>query len=181
MSNANNENRGKDADLFRHAMQGVRPLAADMLVVRKRPPAPTPVQSRREIDNVLAEMAGGGSEFDELEYGDEATFQRPGVSRTVVRKLRRGQFAVEAEFDLHGLSVAEARSDLTNFIQRCRDRGMVCVRVIHGKGHRSPGKMPVLKPKVARWLSQWKDVLAFTSARPVDGGTGALYVLLKRR
>jgi DNA-nicking Smr family endonuclease len=175
------ENRSEDAELFRNAMKDVRPLATDKLVIRKHPPAPTPTQSRREIEDVLTEMANGRLDFDEIEYGDEAIFQRPGVSRIVMRKLRRGQFAVQAELDLHGLSIAEAKSHLASFIQHCAGRGMVCVRVIHGKGHRSPGKMPVLKPRVVRWLSQWKVVLAFTSARPVDGGTGALYVLLRRR
>jgi DNA-nicking Smr family endonuclease len=181
MGNDNDKNREADTDLFRHAMKDVRRLATDTLVVRKKPPAPSPVQSRRETDDVLDEMANGRFDHEELEYGEEAIFQRPRVSRTVMRKLRRGQFAVQAELDLHGLVVADAKSNLAAFIHGCSDRGMVCVRVIHGKGHRSPGKMPVLKPKVVRWLSQWDNVLAFVSARPVDGGTGALYVLLRRR
>ena len=176
-----NDNDKADADLFRRAMKDVRRLATDTLIVRKKPPVPTPVQSRREADDVLDEMANGPFDHAELEYGDEAIFQRPRVSRGVMRKLRRGQFAVQAELDLHGLVVADAKLNLATFIHGCSDRGMVCVRVIHGKGHRSPGKMPVLKPKVVRWLSHWDDVLAFVSARPVDGGTGALYVLLKRR
>jgi DNA-nicking Smr family endonuclease len=181
MANDSNKDRHADAELFRSAVKDVRPLASERLAVRKAPPAPTPTQSRRDAEEVLAEMASGRLDFEELEYGDEAFFQRPGVSRTVMRKLRRGHFAVQAEFDLHGLSVAEAKTHLASFIHRCSERGMICVRVIHGKGHRSPGKMPVLKPKVARWLSQWEDVTAFSSARPVDGGTGALYVLLRRR
>lgn len=174
------KNRKDDVELFRNAMKDVRPLAKERLVVRKAPPAPLPVQSDRDRDAALAEMAGGRLDFEELEYGDEAFFQRPGISRAIMRKLRRGHFAVQAEFDLHGLSVVEAKSNLAAFVHRCSDSGMACVRIIHGKGHRSPGKMPILKPKVARWLSQWDEVLAFSSARPIDGGTGALYVLLKR-
>lgn len=181
MSNDNNKAPPDDTSLFRSAMKDVRPLTTDTLVVRKTPPSPTPAQSHRDDSDVLVEMARGKLDYAELEYGDEAFFQRPSVSRTVMRKLRRGQFAVQAEVDLHGLSAAQAKSDLSKFLQRCGERGLVCIRVIHGKGHRSPGKMPVLKPNVARWLSRWDNVLAFASARPVDGGTGALYVLLKAR
>lgn len=179
MGDDNDINSTDDASLFRIAVKDVRPLATETLVVRKAPPPPIPAQSDRDNDEVLAEMANGQLDYMELEYGDEAFFQRSGVSRTVMRKLRRGQYAVQAEVDLHGLSVAQAKTDLSGFLQRCSERGLTCVRVIHGKGHRSPGKMPVLKPKVAHWLSRWDTVLAFVSARPVDGGTGALYVLLK--
>ena len=181
MSNDNEKNSADDTSLFRSAMKGVRPLATDSLVVHKTPPPPTPMQSRRDDGDVLAEMATGKFDYAELEYGDEAFFQRPGVSRAVMRKLRRGHFAVQAEVDLHGLSAAQAKTDLSEFLQHCNERGLACVRVIHGKGHRSPGKLPVLKPKVALWLSRWDSVLAFASARPVDGGTGALYVLLNAR
>ncbi len=181
MGDDNDINSADDASLFRNAVKDVQPLATETLVVRKAPPPPLPAQSQRDNAAVLDEMANGKLDYSELEYGDEAVFQRSGVSRVVMRKLRRGQYAVQAEVDLHGLSVAQARTDLAEFLQRASDRGLVCVRVIHGKGHRSPGKMPVLKPKVALWLSRWDTVLAFVSARPVDGGTGALYVLLKGR
>ena len=181
MGDDNEIDAGDDTSLFRKAVKDVRPLANETLVVRKAPPPPIPAQSDRDKDEVLVAMANGQLDYRELEYGDEAFFQRSGVSRVVMRKLRRGQFAVQAEVDLHGLSVAQAKTDLSEFLLRASERGLVCVRVIHGKGHRSPGKMPVLKPKVAHWLSRWDKVLAFVSARPVDGGTGALYVLLKPR
>ena len=108
----NNESdiKREDAELFRTAMKDVRRMASDRIAMRKPPPAPTPEQSRRDIDEVLTEMASGKLDHEELEYGDEALFQRPGVSRVLMRKLRRGQFAVQAEFDLHGLSAAEAKS-----------------------------------------------------------------------
>ncbi len=179
--NSDRDTKREDAELFRAAMKDVQRTATDRIILPKTRPAPTPTQSCRDIDEVLSEMASGKLNHEELEYGDEALFQRPGVSRALMRKLRRGHFSVQAEFDLHGLTVADAKSNLATFIHRCSERGIACVRIIHGKGHRSPGKMPVLKPKVARWLSQWDEVLAFVSARPVDGGTGALYVLLKRR
>ena len=170
-----------DTHLFRDAVKGVKRLDPGKLAPRPKPPAPLPVQSRLDSQAALTEMASGQFDFEELEYGDEAHFQRPGITRTVMRRLRRGQFAVQAELDLHGLAVAEAKTELAEFIRHSCQRGHGCVRVIHGKGHRSPGKMPVLKPKVSTWLSKWDDVVAFATARPVDGGTGALYVLLKRR
>jgi len=180
MGDDSKDHNRADAELFRGAMKGVRRLSSDNLVVRKTPPAPMPTQSRRDIDAVLIEMASGKSCVDGLQYGDDDAYHRPSVSHSVMRKLRRGKFSVQAEFDLHGLSVAAAKSNLATFIRYSTQRGLVCVRVIHGKGHRSPGKLPVLKPRVARWLAQHNNVLAFTSAKQVDGGTGALYVLLKR-
>tara|TARA_Y100000588_G_scaffold77483_1_gene80761 strand:+ start:2772 stop:3401 length:630 start_codon:yes stop_codon:yes gene_type:complete len=170
-----------DFELFRNTVRDVKPLAHETLAVRKTPPPPTPTQSNRDDDEALAEIANEQLDYTELEYGEEAIFQRSSVSRAVMRKLRRGDFAVQAEVDLHGLRVSQAKTSLSRFLQHCGDRGLTCIRVIHGKGNRSPGKIPVLKPMVADWLSHWNIVLAFASARPVDGGTGALYVLLNAR
>lgn len=176
---ATDDDNDADFSLFRSAMQGVRRLDAETQVVRKAPPAAVPLHSQRDAAAALREMADGRFDYENLEYGDEAFFQRPGVHRSDMRKLRRGQFSVQGELDLHGLAVDEAKAALAAFIERSVARNLSCVRVIHGKGHRSPGKTPVLKPKVASWLSRWDGVLAFSTARPVDGGTGALYVLLK--
>ena len=98
----------------------------------------------------------------------------------VWRRLRRGEYPQEARLDLHGCTVDEARTLLTGFLARARQRGARCVLVVHGKGFRSPGHAPVLKPRVAYWLAHAPEVTAYVSAQPVDGGTGALYVLLKR-
>jgi len=115
-----------------------------------------------------------------FETGEELLHVRPGLQQTVIRKLRRGQYAIEAELDLHGATVTQAREAVDEFLGAARERGKRCVRIIHGKGHSSVGKMPVLKGKVNSWLRQKDEVLAFCSARPNDGGTGAVYVLLKR-
>lgn len=179
MTKDKRSDRDTDFELFRDAVKGVRPLNADQHVVRRAPPPAVPLQSRRNQAEALGEMAAGHFDYETLEYGDEAFFQRPSVNRTTMRKLRRGQYAVQAELDLHGYVADEAKAALAEFIDRCSVRGLSCVRVIHGKGHRSPGKTPVLKPKVASWLARWDAVLAFATARPVDGGTGALYVLLR--
>ena len=105
---------------------------------------------------------------------------RPGIQQGVLRKLRRGQFTAEAELDLHGLTVAEARTALFHFLQTCRNHSARHVRIIHGQGNSSRGGHPVLKGKVQLWLQQLDEVLAFCPARPEHGGEGAVYVLLKR-
>ncbi len=116
----------------------------------------------------------------EFESGQNLCFARPSVGRRTFRKLARGNFSVQSEIDLHGLIVAEARAALADFIQESVDCGHHCVRVIHGKGLRSGHRGPILKRKVDTWLRKWDAVLAFISARQVDGGTGAVYVLLKK-
>jgi len=116
----------------------------------------------------------------DLETGEELLFSRTGLQNRVLRRLRRGEYAIEAELDLHGLTRLEARQALSEFLHDCRARGCRCVRIIHGKGRGSQGKRPVLKQYVDHWLRQVDAVLAYCSAIPAHGGTGAIYVLLKR-
>ena len=168
-----------DGQALLQALAGVRPLHADTVELRSPPPPPVPKQAARDEAAVLREMALLDPGAGELEMGDELNFKRDGVQHTVIRKLRRGQFAVQAHLDLHGLTAAEAKLQLASFLQQCGTSGLRCVRIVHGKGNSSPGKVPVLKPRVAYWLAQRNEVMAYTSARPVDGGTGAIYVLLR--
>ena len=112
--------------------------------------------------------------------GDKLSYRSPSVGRRSFRKLSKGGFSVQSQVDLHGLTAAEAKTVLAEFIDRSVDRGHLCIRVIHGKGLGSGERGPVLKSKVATWLRQWDTVLAFVSARQVDGGTGAVYVLLRK-
>lgn len=116
----------------------------------------------------------------ELETGEELSYRCEGVQRNVLRRLKRGNYRVGAKLDLHGLVVTEAREAVREFLGKNRARGCYCVRIIHGKGLRSRQKGPVLKTHLNHWLRQRQDVLAFCSARRVDGGTGAVYVLLRR-
>ena len=125
------------------------------------------------------EMLSGDFELSELETGDELWFARPGLQHQVLRKLRRGRTSVGAELDLHGMIVAEAHQAVDGFIRRVREANIRCVRIIHGKGNGSLHQRPILKGKVDVWLRRRDEVLAFASARPEDGGTGAVYVLLK--
>ncbi len=105
----------------------------------------------------------------------------PGLQKKVLSKLRQGFFDIDAELDLHGLNAHEARHLLSEFLTRCVVAELRCVHVIHGKGYRSPDNRPVLKNKLNLWLRQHDDVLAFCSSNPDDGGTGAVYVLLRSR
>lgn len=170
-----------DIELFRSSVGPVQRLRQDRVHARARRPQPLPRQTLEEARQVLHDAVAGQPGFEELETGDELWFVRPGTQHRLLRKLRRGHFSIGAELDLHGMTVAEARETLTGFLKECHRRGVRAVRIVHGKGRRSPHGRPVLKGKLDRWLRLREDVVAFASARAVDGGTGAVYVLLKSR
>jgi DNA-nicking Smr family endonuclease len=169
----------EEAKLFREAMAGVRRRAAANRAGDGRPP-PEPLARQRAADDaaVLRELLDE-PDLEMLESGDTLSYRAPGIQESVLRRLRRGHFRVEQELDLHGLNRERARDAVAQFLVLCRDRNLRCVRVIHGKGNGSPNSGPVLKTLVESWLRRCRDVLAFCSARPVDGGTGAVYVLLR--
>lgn len=148
-------------------------------ILPKRRPAPIPHKIRADEAQVVKDMLSDGYDPTEVATGDELMFARPGLQHGVLRKLRRGMFSIGAELDLHGMTVVEARPALAQFLHDCHQRHVRCVRIIHGKGYGSQQKQPVLKGKVNSWLRQWDEVLAFCSARLADGGTGAVYVLLR--
>jgi DNA-nicking Smr family endonuclease len=170
--------KDEEKALFRAAMRDVTPLGR---------PSPQSARERRRprADSRRADEAGvladslrlDPSELD-VESGDELTYRQAGVSESVVRRLRRGEYAVRDELDLHGMTQEEARRALTAFLSECVAHGRRCVRIIHGKGNRSGQRGPVLKSAVNRWLRRHESVRAFCSARHNDGGTGALYALL---
>lgn len=170
----------EDRALFRHAVGAVKRLQHDRVERTQKPPSPIPRSTLADEQQVLEDMVSNYFEPAELDTGEEIYHCRDGMPNAILRKLRRGQFRVGAVLDLHGMSVDTARHALVAFLQISRRGNITCVRIIHGKGNRSRHKGPVLKHKVNVWLRQRDDVLAFCSARPVDGGTGAIYVLLKR-
>lgn len=172
----------KDEDSFARAMQGVKRLKP---VERAAPPKRprTRIRKKRSAGaELLSESLQAPELLDSIEQlGEEIAFRRPGLPEKVFRQLRRGRFSIEAEADLHGLTAPEAKVQLREFISESSEYGLGCVRVIHGKGLGSGPGGPVLKGNVQRWLTQWNEVLAFVTARARDGGSGAVYVLLRRR
>ncbi len=170
----------KSSDISRmsEAFADIKRTRSDKLHLQSRPPAAEAAFTRADQRDVLRESLTVPPRASVT--GDELNFCSSGLAASTFRKLRRGRLAVEDEIDLHGLNVAEAKSYLREFIAHAHSTNKKCVRVIHGKGKRSGQRGPVLKTKVDRWLRKWSQVVAFCSARPADGGSGAVYVLLRK-
>ena len=173
--------REAEHQLFSRAVGAIRPLRTrERLHLSDPPPLPLPVQHWLDEERVLRESIS--DDFDVctlLDTDDQLSFRRPGIGVEITQRLRAGHWSIQRQLDLHGLRVDEAREALGQFIRNAHKNGMRCVRVVHGKGLGSPGKSPVLKSRVQRWLVQKNEVLAFVQARPMDGGAGALLVLLQ--
>jgi len=169
-----------DRDLFIRAAGAVQPLPDKRHVLHKKEQSmPLAMQYQRDEKAVLKEAIS--DEFDVstlLDTDEHLSFRRPGIGVDVTRKLRRGDWSIQRQLDLHGLRRDDAREALAQFIREAHKHGIRCVRVVHGKGLGSPGKVPVLKSRVHSWLVQKNEVLAFVQAKPADGGAGALVVLL---
>jgi len=169
-----------DRELFLRAAGAVKPLPDKRHMLQKRERSlPLTMQYQRDEKAVLQEAIS--DEFDVstlLDTDEHLSFRRPGVGPDVTRKLRRGDWSIQRQIDLHGLRRDDAREALGIFVREAYKQGIRCVRVVHGKGLGSPGKAPVLKHRVHGWLVQKNEVLAFVQAKPADGGAGALVVLL---
>ena len=172
-----------DAEAFRAAVRDVTPFAHTPAAAGLVQPKPNPrrrkaaASAMHSLDEIMPLV--GSSLAHEVTGEGALSFQRAGVRTQVMRRLRRGLYPIDDELDLHGLSQSAARNELADFIARSRGRGCRCVRIIHGKGYRSGARGPVLKAAVNLWLRLHLDVRAFVSARAIDGGTGAMYVLLR--
>ncbi|MFM9924709.1 Smr/MutS family protein [Variovorax sp. H27-G14] len=177
---ATERRRAAEKDLFTRAIGATEPLRRKASVpLAPDPPPPIPVQHQLDEQRVLRESLS--DEFDVttlLDVDDAMSFRRPGIGTDVTARLRKGEWSIQAQVDLHGLRSDEAREALGGFIRSSHKKGLRCVRVVHGKGLGSPGKMPVLKTKTQRWLIQKNEVIAFVQAKPAEGGAGALVVLL---
>jgi DNA-nicking Smr family endonuclease len=176
-------NPPKPDDLFRAEMAAdqVRPIVHTPRAALQKP-LPKPIAAQRIADeaHVPLELLTDTSGWDgDVEMGDLITFAQNGIARDVLKKLKRGFWATQAELDLHGYTTAAAREQLAQFLARARHRGLRCVRIIHGRGSRSPNGVSVIRNKVRLSLSQRSEVLAFCDAAPSDGGAGAVLVLLK--
>jgi DNA-nicking Smr family endonuclease len=173
--------REAETQLFERAVGAVKRMPESV-----RAPAPktivAPVAKQRQKDEEAVLRDALSDEFDAstlLDTDEMLSFRRPGIGRDVTHKLRKGDWAIQGEVDLHGLRTEEARVVLAEFIRNAHRQGLRCLRVVHGKGLGSPGKTPVLKSKVHSWLVQKNQVMAFVQAKPAEGGAGALVVLLK--
>lgn len=170
----------EDIRTFRDAVKGTRPLKAAPKIRPHRPQPKPRAQFRRLGEAEVLEDSLHLSPADlEVEFGEELTYRRSGIQDAVMRRLRRGHYSVESELDLHGVTVPEAKQALRDFLSRVIARQSRCVRIIHGKGLGSGPRGPVLKKAVNVILRRTDAVVAFCTARPVDGGTGAIYVLLQ--
>lgn len=170
-----------EKNLFSRAVGTVQPIA-QMARASLQVPSPKPFAYQQQLDDQAVMRESLSDEFDAttlLDVDDQLSFRRPGIGLDVTKKLRTGGWTIQSEIDLHGLRRDEARESLGQFIRDSVKMGWRCVRVIHGKGLGSPGKMPVLKSKTLAWLIQKNEVLAFVQAKPDQGGAGALLVLLK--
>ena len=172
-----------ERNLFRDAVGPVQALKGSLRDRRWHQavaPEPLPLQHWLDEERVLRESIS--DDFDVstlLDTDDQLSFRRPGVGVEITRRLRAGHWSIQRQLDLHGLRVDEAREALGEFVRQAHRAGLRCVRIVHGKGLGSPGRSPVLKGRVQRWLVQKSEVLAFVQARPTDGGAGALVVLLQ--
>ena len=166
---------------FQALLSDVTPLPSPNRVALDRPrPRPVPGQRIRDEREALQESQSDWTPWDAgYETGEELIYARAGMPAHTLRKLRRGHWAVQEELDLHGYTSTGARAAVVEFLAHCRREQLRCVRIIHGKGLGSPNREPVLKRKVASWLMQREEILAFCQARRAEGGGGAVVVLLK--
>ncbi len=170
-----------EQSLFRDAVADAKPIKQKSAPPFRQKPPPRPLHPRHDDAHYRDGFPSDRSDFSHETVAQETPetllFHRPGLRQTTVKKLRKGQIGVEAELDLHGFTVPEAGIKLTQFIHFAMEHRLRCVKVIHGKGKRCQS---ILKQQVNHWLQQREEVLAFSSATARDGGTGAIYLLLRR-
>ena len=166
--------------LFQQAVKNARPLNIDVPFTEKTYPKPIAKQFMRDEKQALKDsLSDNYYPAHELESGEELLYLRTGQSPDVLSKLRRGFWVVQAQIDLHGLISDEAREYVAEFLSSCKKKNIRCIRIVHGKGLGSRNREPVLKHKLRNWLMQKDEVIAYAQAKPEDGGSGAVIVLLK--
>ncbi len=176
----NDDDVPDDLALFKQAVKDARPLHSKRVNFQAPLPKPIPKQFLRDERQALADsLSDGYIPSHELETGEELLYLRQGQSPVILSKLRRGNWVIQASIDLHGLVADEARLYVAEFLADCKKRDIRCVRIVHGKGLGSRNREPVLKHKLRNWLMQKDEVLAYAQAKPQDGGSGAVIVLLK--
>lgn len=166
----------EDSDLFRHSVGMIHAVKTDKVLLKQDKPKPYPKQPTVDEEEHLTDVAD--TDIEKVGLEDTLSFVTPGLQKNVLKKLRQGFFGLDAEIDLHGLNSSEAKRQLLSFLQSCVNKGHRCVHIVHGKGYRSADNHPILKNNINLWLRQHKQVQAFCSAPPKDGGAGAVFVLL---
>ena len=170
----------EDSDLFRQTIGNVQSVKQDKVALHEqRKPKPKPYPKPLVVNFDANLSSRNPDEIETVGIYDSMNFLSAGLQNNVLKKLRRGFFGIDAEIDLHGLNTPDAKRQLLHFLHNSVEEGGRCVHIVHGKGYRSLDNMPVIKNELNRWLRQHKDVQAFCSASQKDGGTGALFVLLR--
>jgi len=172
-------NDNLDQDYFREAMQGVTPIENDIAYHEARKVDAKLLQHEEFEELDIFDSLSDELEVEEVESEEVLSFCRSGIQKSVFRKLRSGKYRISDELDLHGSTIKQAKQILVYYLQEAVQFEGCCIRVIHGKGHRSGNNKPVLKTQVNHWLAEYERVLAFHTCKPKDGGAGAVYVLLR--
>tara|TARA_R110002167_G_scaffold119566_7_gene296907 strand:+ start:3723 stop:4292 length:570 start_codon:yes stop_codon:yes gene_type:complete len=169
-------------DLFSQEFAGVEPLKNDRVDIKKKIIETPGVRVRRRLaeGSLLKEDPLASFEVPPLKSNDILNFKRPGIQHGVFKKFRLGQYEIEARLDLHKLSVDEARKEVFRFLNECSAYELRTAIILHGKGDRNPDKIAILKSHLAVWLPQLDQVMAYHSAQRHHGGTGAVYVMLRK-
>ena len=171
-----------DRALFLQSIGDITPLnTSNRASVDSIKPKPVPLQRKIQEKTILSPSLSDEFSVENLLDDDQSSFKREGMGPDVIKKLRRGYWIIQDELDLHGMRRDEAREMVMEFLKLSTTRGIRCIRIVHGKGHGSVNNEPVLKKLVFKWLVQREDVMAFCQAKPIDGGSGAVIVLLKGR
>ena len=174
-------NKKLNSNEFSTLLSGVKPLRNERIKPHRPVIKPIPTQRLADDQSVLDELMDCDPEEASFLGGDELSYLKNGYPQKLLRRLRRGNYSIEDEFDLHGLTLKQAKTYVRRFISECEFNSLGTVRIIHGKGLSSPGREPVLKRHILGWLKKIDAVIAVSSATPRDGGTGAIYVLLNRK
>ena len=170
----------EDMRLFAQAVGPVRRIVGESTIAERQRPAPEPLQSQLDEARVAGELIRSAIDPAEMEVGEELSYLKSGLSPRLLRRLKRGYFSIADQIDLHQMTANVARTAIKQFLDENKRDGRLCVKIIHGKGLRSRAQGPVLKRLVDGMLRQRADVLAFASAKPAEGGTGAVIVLLRQ-
>lgn len=169
----------KKGDSFDKLVGSVSRMKQDKVKPYRPKLDPIPKQALADNERVMQELLSESDDATSFASGDELKYLRDGYPNKLLRRLRRGDYSIQDELDLHGMVAAEAKTAVHSFINDCADAGVYSIRIVHGKGLHSPDKRPVLKNLILGWLIKNQFVIAVCSTPANDGSTGAVYVLLK--